>query len=211
MNAAGTLSRPPFDSAILRRLAWLSWGFPILWFGGSAVAGKVFALDSMIAFSLKYCLLPLWLMLACHAAYYLHLLAWRLGLNRRILATTLVTASVAFMLLAGFEAGLTATLCFAAVLGFAITWSMSVAVLLGLQSGAARWAMVSFGMAIPPCAAAFALATSYYIMTNEHNDSEQNGVCIAVMIGSALVLLAGMILSWMARMAARQIVAAAAP
>jgi hypothetical protein len=204
-----------FDSSLLRRLAVLSWGFPILWYGGSVLAAKAFDEDVVIQYSLKYCLLPVWLTLACHAAYYAHLLARRFGFGWRPIAVIGGMSAVALAFLAGLEAGFTAWLCFAAALGFAFTWSLSVARLLGVQRRITRWLLACLGVTLPFCAAALLLAICYFLMFRNHfgerATADLMNWCVAVMVCAALVLLAGIVLSWLSRRAARRIIAAAQP
>ncbi|MCY3020471.1 MAG: hypothetical protein NTW87_15735 [Planctomycetota bacterium] len=193
---------PRFENRMLRRAAYCSWALLLVYAAVTRPVGPVF--------SLRLAIVVLWLMLGVHAAYYGALLirGFRIGRMFAIAVSALLVAiAAAASYAAGIEAGITVGLAVAALVGFALTWSNSVSLALGVASVAVRALLFLLALACALCVSLLPIWSWYatlYVSVPEYGSPTPH---ILGAVATVVLLLAAVLISWRARRAARALLA----
>jgi hypothetical protein len=189
----------------LRIAAWASLSLPLLWMILVGLAGRV--VPSAPVSSLRFALVPVWIMLAAVGAYYLHVLLtlFRPGVTGfAALGAAWGAGSVVAFAMAGVEAGVTVVLALAALLSFVHTWGKSVTEFLDLRGPAARAGLVVLCVAVAVSPAILAAGGVAILLGNFSFSSvvcDVGAPLVAVSLGIPGLLF---LLSLRARKAARR-------
>jgi hypothetical protein len=197
MNASATNS---FESRPLRIAACVSWVLLPLFFLIAGTAGP--------AFALSFAVLPVWVMMGLHGAYYVDLLRRGFGWSNACMARfggAMLAATCIACWCAGLQAGLTTGLGLTLWVAFSLAWTLSTSLALGYTSLQTRGLLFLLVFSVPLWLAGMAWWSFRLVMSRWFPEAGSPiGYCI-LLIMAAGVLITGLVFSWRARRAVRAI------